>query len=204
MHTGSQKATESSPPTRLGTFRHAVRNGMLSAPIMLTLGACSDDRAEQHANGRAEQARQTIVVQVPAATWPQPPTPQYITPPLQRQAPVSASGNPWAVQTQPREYGQYRSQQWGQPQPRQPRYVQPPAGPQYRPLEPEPTAGTPQAPVAPQPIQGYRTVAPYDRLSGSSFGTPSYPYGGAYPGYYGPGPYGAPGAVYVPRWPGYW
>jgi hypothetical protein len=137
--------------------------------------------------------------------------PQYAAPPQpgygyapapvqQPQAPAPADNNPWAVQKQPPGgYGQYRSQQWGQPQPRQPQYVQPSTGLQYRPLEPESTA--PQAPAVQQSTPGYQPVAPYDRITGSSFNRP-YPYGGAYPGYYGQGMYGMPGGGYAPGWPG--
>jgi len=138
----------------------------------------------------------------------------YVLPPVpQQKIPEPANSNPWAVRTRPRDSGQYSSQQWGQPQPRQPQYVQPQQhlrqpspGPQYRPLEPEQAAAAPRAPVVQQPVQGYRPMAPYDRLSGSSFGTPAYPYGGGgyqgNPGYYGSGAYGMPGGGYAPYWPG--
>jgi hypothetical protein len=144
-------------------------------------------------------------------TAPQQPGYGY-APPVQQQpqAPVPAENNPWAVRSQPRSYGQYRSQDWGQPQPRQPQYMQPSTSSQYRPLESESTPSTTRAPVVQQPAQVYRPMAPYDRLSGSSFGAPGYPYSGAYPGYYGSGVYGVPGGgVYGPvmpgyGWPGYW
>jgi hypothetical protein len=126
----------------------------------------------------------------------------------QPRAPLGDGGNPWAVQSQPYSYGQSGYQQWGQqqlqrPQPQQQYYAPPPVGSQYRPLESEQVQQAPQPQPAP-PVQGYYPAAPYDRLSGSSFGTPAYSYGGAYggayPGYYGTGVYGAPGGVYSPGW----
>ena len=101
---------------------------------------------------------------------------------------------------------QYVQPQYGQPQYGQPQYGQPQYGqPQYRPLEPETAVETPRAPAVQQPVQSYQPVAPYNRLSGSSFGTPGYPYGGgAYPGSYGSGLYGAPAGIYAPAWPGHW
>lgn len=141
---------------------------------------------------------------------------------VQPQAPVTDGGNPWSVQT-PRSYGygQSGTAQWGrtQQQPAPQYYTAPPsAGTRYRPLEEDNSARTASRPVAPpQPqVQGYLPAAPYDRLSGSSFGEgsrPGYPYGGAYPGYYGPGAYGGtygvPVSPYTPGypgvgWPGVW
>jgi hypothetical protein len=128
----------------------------------------------------------------------------------QPQAPVGAGGNPWAVQqSQPSSYGQPAYQQWGQQQPQRPQqqqqyYAPPPVGSRYRPLESENVQQAAPQPQPAPPVQSYYPAAPYDRLSGSSFGTPAYPYGGAYggayPGYYGPGVYGAPGGVYSPGW----
>lgn len=214
MSTDSQQPASRPAPAGFWKPRHAVIGlGALAVLVMLMMRACGDDEPQRHSD-QADKPRQAIIVQIPASQWPaqQPPPPQPTAPPqtgygyapAQRpQPPVSTEGNPWAVQTRPQNYERYRSEQWGQPQPKPPRYVQPSTGAQYRPLEQESTARAPQAPVVQQPIQGYRPIAPYDRLSGSSFGPPSYPYGGAYPGYYAPGMYGAPGGgAYTPGWPG--
>lgn len=141
--------------------------------------------------------------------------PQVAPQVLQPSQPAAPSSNPWSTRTQPHSYGSYQSQHWGQPQRnRQQSYVQQPVtSQQYRPLE-QPQAAAPAPapaarPVAPQP-QVYYPAAPYDSLSGSSFGNRVYPYGGAYPGQYGTGAYGVPGGVYTPGvvpglgWPGYY
>lgn len=208
MPTDSQKAAGLSAPSRFGTLNRALHVGVISVAIMLMLSACSDDRPASHGENQAGKPGQGIMLQSAAGRAQQPLSPQYVAPapPPQPPAAAPAKANPWAVQTQPREYRQYRSRQWGQAQPPQPQYVQPPSGPQYRPLEPQTSAPTRRAPVIEQPRQGYRPVAPYDRLSGSSFGTPGYysPYGGASAGYYQPWVYIAPGPMYAPQWPGYW
>jgi len=213
MTTNSSQQTTGTPaPEGFWKIRHAVIGlGALTVVVLLLMRACGDDESEIHADRQADKPRQAIVVQIPASQWPAPPAPQppSAPPPAQRpQAAVPpANSNPWAVQTRPRSYGNAGYQQWGRTPLRQPDYVQPSQGLQYRPLESESAAGAtrqPQAPVVQQPVPGYRPMAPYDRLSGSSFGTPSYPYGGAYPGYYGPGMYGVPGGGYAPVWPGYW
>jgi len=172
--------------------------GVLAALVMLMLNACSDGEPEIYVERQVDRQPQTIVVRIPAAQVPvQSAPPQYIVPRVQQSfAPAPDDSNPWAVRTGPQNYGQYRSQQWGPPEPRRPQYMQPSTGSQYRPLDTESKAGTSRAPVAQQPMQGYWPLAPYDRLSGSSFGASGYPYGGAYPGYYGD-----PGRVYAPGWP---
>ncbi len=220
MSSDSQQTTRAPAPAGFWKVRHAVIGlGVLAAVILLMVRGCGDEEPEQQANSGTDKPRQAIVVQIPASQWPapqqalqQPPAPPqpgygYVQPQVvapQPQAPVSNGSNPWAVPTRPRSsYGQYGTQQqWGQPQRRQPQYAQPSTGSQYRPLEPETTTQAPSAPAVQQPVPVYRPMAPYDRLSGSSFGTPGYPYGGAYPGYYGQGVYGAPGGVYGPGWPG--
>jgi hypothetical protein len=97
--------------------------------------------------------------------------------------------------------------QWGQPQRRQPVYQQYPGGGQYRPLDGNESRS--QSAASPPP-QARWSVAPYDRLGGSSFGsgdatraTPAAPvYGGGYPGYPGSyGAYGYPGTGAL-GWPG--
>ncbi len=137
--------------------------------------------------------------------------PQVAPQVLQPSQPAVPSSNPWSTRTQPQSYGNYQSQHWGQSQRnRQQSYVQQPGtSQQYRPLE-QPQAAAPAArPVAPQPQVVY-PAAPYDSLSGSSFGNRVYPYGGAYPGQYGAGAYGVPGGIYAPGvapglgWPGYY
>lgn len=230
MSTDAQLVPSSPLPVGFWKSHRAMIGGVLAILIMLMMSACSDDEAEQHVDSEDDKQPQGDVVQRPVSKLPvqqmsqqysEPPRLGYVyvLPPVQQPTiPEPADGNPWAVQTPPRDYGQYRSQQWGQqPQPRQPQYVQPryvqpqqqqrqpSSGWQYRPLEPEQAVAAPQvqAPaVHQQPVQSYRPMAPYDRLSGSSFGAPGYPYGGAYPGYYGPGTYGAPGGGYAPHWPG--
>lgn len=222
------------PPAGFWKIRHlAIVLGVLVLLVMLMLRGCGSDDAGEEIAGKEGMPRQAIVVQIPASQWPpvQQQVPVQPAPPqqpgygympqqaVQPQAPVADGGNPWAVQA-PRSY-EYRpsagAQQWGQTQQRpSPQYVPPAAGARYRPLEEDnnSTRAAPR-PAAP-PVQGYRPPAPYDRLSGSSFGESGqaypYPYGGAYPGsYYG---YGVPGATnpYMPGypvvpgagWPGVW
>jgi hypothetical protein len=227
------------PPAGFWKVRHLVIGlAAVVVIVMLMLRACGSEdtgQKEEQAAAKKDMPRQGVVVQIPATQWPsqqvpmqvQPQAPQqpgygYIAPPpqpLQPQAPVAEGSNPWSVQT-PRsyDYRQSGTPQWGrtQQQPAPQYYVAPPsAGARYRPLEEDSSARTAPPPVAPQPqpqVQGYRPVAPYDRLSGSSFGDGSqqaYPYGGAYPGYYGPGAYGVPVSPYAPiypgvGWPGVW
>jgi len=178
-----------------------VLKGVLPTLVLLMMSACSDEPAQQQSEQRPDKPPQAIVVQIPVAQLPpQVVQPQYLAPPQQQGRAVETdSSNPWAVRSQPKHTGQYRTQQWGQPQPPQPQYTQPATGSRYRPLETEQPAERSRVPAVQQPVPVYRPVAPYDRLSGSSFGTPAYPaYGrGVYPGYY-PGP----GGVYAPPWPG--
>ncbi|TCK18531.1 hypothetical protein DFR30_1809 [Thiogranum longum] len=200
MSTDSQQVGGFALPEGARKNRHTLKC-VITTLVILAMSACSNDEPRQKVEQRPEKPPQAIVVQIPAAQLPLPVVqPQYITPPQPRPQPVETdSSNPWAVKTQPERYGQYRTQQWGQPEPPRPQYTQPATGSRYRPLDPVPAA-QPRAPVAQQAVPLYRPVAPYDRLSGSSFGTPAYPpYGGrGYPGYYP----AAPGGAYAPAWPG--
>lgn len=178
---------------------YRVTGCVLAVLVMLMVIGCSNDKPKQKIDRQAVPPRQTIIVQIPASQWPsqrQPVTPSQVQHPWPA---VSDRSNPWAVPTQPRSHEQHRSRQWGQPQPERPQYVQPSSGSRYRPLEPQATG---RAPAVLDSRQTYRPVAPYDRLSGSSFGAPAYPYAGTYPGYYGAGVYAMPGPVYAPGWPG--
>jgi hypothetical protein len=131
---------------------------------------------------------------------------------LQPAPPAAPSSNPWSTRTQSQNYGSYQPQHWGEPNRSRPQsYTQSPAAStQYRPLEQPQAVAPAPAPARPAPQPQYYPVAPYDSLSGSSFGTPAYPYGGVYPGQYGAGMYGVPGGVYAPGgvpgigWPGYY
>jgi hypothetical protein len=127
--------------------------------------------------------------------------------------------NPWAVRRQQPLYGgasQYAQPQtprWGQPAQQRPVYPQPGVS-RFRPLdENQSTAPRQSAPATGSTVP--RAVAPYDRLSGSSYGAntnaqATWPPGGSYPGYYGTMPYGGvpggypgsvyPGAVYPGGW----
>lgn len=120
----------------------------------------------------------------------------------QRQLPATDPGNPWAVQQPAYSYGAQRApqaQQWGQSRSQPPVYSQPPGSGQYRPLD-EKSRRSQQSSSTPSAV---RPAAPYDRRAGSSFGGngggASYPYSGAYPGYYGGTPYGVP--AYGGGWP---
>lgn len=128
-----------------------------------------------------------------------------------------AANNPWTMQQQAPAYGyggQYlpvqpqqgmqQAPQWGRPQREQPVYTQPPGTLQYRPLDEQSSAAQQSRPAQPV-VRGGWPSAPYDHLSGSSFGaTPGgwsgYPYSGGYPGYYGGVPYALPGGY--TGWPG--
>ena len=237
MSIDAQLVASSPSPVGFWKSHHAMIGGVLAILVLLMMSACSDDEAEQHVDNQVDKQPQADIVQTPASKLPvqqmyqqysEPPRLGYVyvlPPAPQQKIPEPANSNPWAVQTRPRNYGQSSFRQWDQPQARQPQYVQPQQhrqpspGSQYRPLEPEQATAAPRAPVAQQPAPGYRPVAPYDRISGSSFGTPAYPYGGGgypgypgYQGYYGSGVYGMPGGGYAPHWPagsgmgwpGYW
>lgn len=209
------------PPAPAGFWKlHHVVIGLVVLVVMVMLvRACGSDEPEaQSSVDDTEQPRQAIVVQIPTSQLPlqqsvNPPaglqSPQQgygYAPPAAPAPPPAASSNPWSTRAQPHSYGSHQSQQWGQTQQSRPQSYSrlPGSGAQYRPLE-QPQTVVPVRP-APQP-QVYYPAAPYDSLTGSSFGTPVYPYGGgAYPGYYGqPGMYGMPGGVYGPGmgWPGY-
>ena len=121
----------------------------------------------------------------------------------QRQLPATDPGNPWAVQQPTYSYGAQRApqaQQWGQSRSQPPVYSQPPGSGQYRPLD-EKSHRSQQS--SSSTTSAVRPAAPYDRRAGSSFGGneggASYPYSGAYPGYYGGTPYGVP--AYGGGWP---
>ena len=140
-------------------------------------------------------------------------------PQQQPQLPAADRGNPWAVQQPAYSYGSQpvpQRRQWGQARRPPPvDYSQPSAGSQYRPLDEKPHTAQKRR-ATPPPATGQPT-APYDRLSGSSFGdnTTSYPHAGSSPGYYGGTPYGVPaygggwpagGGLGYPGagWPGHW
>ncbi len=189
--------------TELQCYR--VTGSVLAVLVMLVLSGCSDDKPKQQVDHQAPAPPRTIVVQIPASQWPSRQTQSPVTPPPVQQAwPATTDGsNPWAVPARPRSHGQdqHSVRSWGQPRPElPPQYVQPPPANRYRPLEPQASGNAADR----QPTPRYRPVAPYDRLSGSSFDsnrqTPLY--GGAYPGYYGASPYAMPGPVYGPGWPG--
>ena len=199
MSTDSQQVDGVALPEGARISHNALKSA-ITALVILTVSACSDEEPQQQIEQRQEKSPQAIVVQIPAAQMPYPVAqPGYMAPQRPRPEPVETdSGNPWAVKSQPGSYGQYRTRQWGQPQPPEPQYTQPDTGSRYRPLHPEPES-RPVAPAVRQQVPVYQPVAPYDRLYGSSFGPPSYPGygGGAYPGYYP-----MPGGMYVPPWPG--
>lgn len=197
----------------------AIGLGVVVLTIVLMVRGCGDDMADKQLESEQARPRQSIAVQIPTSQWPsaqqaspqQPPGYGYVPQqPVQRQPvlPSNDGGNPWAVQSQPRTYGQPGYQQWGQepPQGAQTQHDYTPVGPRFRPLESDTEQQIPPPVSAPPPVPRYYPVAPYDRPSGSSFGTPAYPYGGgyggAYPGYYGPDAYGAPGDFYLPGWGG--
>lgn len=206
---------------------------MVVLTMVLMVRGCGDDMADKQSRSEPAGPRQSIAVQAPASRWPsapqtspqQPPGYGYLSQQPRQRQPVyfgNDGGNPWAVQSQPRAYGRSGYQQWGQtpPQGVQTPHDYTPVGPRFRPLESDTEQQVPPPVPAPPPAQRYYPVAPYDRLSGSSFGTPTYPYGGgysgfgtptypygggyggSYPGYYGPDAYGAPGGFYVPGWGG--
>jgi hypothetical protein len=210
------------PATGFWKLRHLAIGLGVVLLVVLMLRACGSDEEKQQARHDDNMPRQAIVVQIPSSQWPaqpapvQPPAPQqpgygYIPQPMAQppQPSVADGSNPWAVQQAPRgyDYGQSGNAQWGQPQPQrapQYQYVPPPVSSRYRPLGEDNSTRIEPRP-APPPVQNYRPAAPYDRLSGSSFGEgqPGYPYyGGAYPGYYGQGAYGVPASPYVPVYPG--
>jgi len=178
-------------------------------------GGDADDETVVKSESGEQIPRQAIVVQIPASQWPAQAVPggqQFYQPPVyvqpQPALPTADPDNPWAVQKQPAyNYGnqsaprQSQAPGWGQQQPQRPQYAQPPGTGQYRPLEEKPRTAreSRSVPAVPAPVW---PAAPYDRISGSSFGANgANPYGGAYPGYYGAAPYGSPGG-YGGRWPG--
>lgn len=219
------------PPAGFWKLHHLVIGLVVLVVLVMMMRGCGSDEDESEAvsSVKNEQPRQAIVVQVPSSQLaPQQSVdpradlrsqqqygyaPQVAPQVLQPAPPAAPSSNPWSTRTQP-GYGSPQPQQWGQPQRRQPQSYtqQPAASSQYRPLEqPQVVAPAPvPVPVRPAPQPQYYPVAPYDSLSGSSFGTPVYPYGGGYPGQYAPGMYGVPGGVYAPGgvpgigWPGYY
>lgn len=178
-------------------------------------GGDADDETVVKSESGEQTPRQAIVVQIPAAQWPAQVAPggqQFYQPPVsqpQPAAPVADPGNPWAVRQQPAfNYGnrnaprQSQVQGWGRQQPQRPQYSQPPGTSQYRPLDEQPRKARETRSVVPTVPAPVWPAAPYDRLSGSSFGANgANPYAGAYPGYYGAAPYAGPGG-YGARWPG--
>jgi len=220
------------PPAGFWKLHHLVIGLAVLIVLVMMVRGCSGDDEESGATSSddsEQQPRQAIVVQIPASQLPQQQSlspgadlrsqqrgygyaPQ-VAPQVVPAPPPPASSNPWSTRSHSQSYGSQQSQTWGQPQRnRSQSYTQVPgASSQYRPLE-EPQAAPAPVPVprpAPQP-QTYYPVAPYDSLSGSSFGTQPYPYRGVYPGQYGGGVYGVPGGVYAPGavpgigWPGYY
>ncbi len=188
--------------------------------VVRSCGSESGDEGVDAGDGDAIP-RQTVVVEIPATQWQgqrspvvqqaYPVAPAYpaqqpvygypAQPPVQQQPAYQVDpGNPWAVQRQQPLYGgsfQPAPQQapgWGQPQPQRPAYPQNQGGSQFRPLDESRAATREQR--APVPASSMpRAVAPYDRLSGSSYGENggaqgAWPYAGTYPGYYGGTPYG--------------
>ncbi|GEM_PF-2071061 len=196
--------------------RHAVSGLGVILLLVLAVRSCGGDEDETTAKSKAgeDTPRQAIVVQIPASQWPVPPAPRgqaLSQPPVYGQpqpaAPTVDPENPWAVQRRPAYgYGNRNVQQpsqstgWGQQRLQRPQYSQPPGTGQYRPLDDQADRARQNRTVAPAPAP-VRPVAPYDRLSGSSFGSGGVnPYAGAYPGYYGAAPYMGPGAY--GGWPG--
>ena len=219
------------PPAGFWKLHHLVIGLVVLVVLVMMMRGCGSDEDESEAvsSVEKEQPRQAIVVQVPASQLPQQQpvdpqadlrsqqhygyAPQVAPQVLQPATPAAPSSNPWSTRTNPQSYGSPQPQHWGQPQRSQPQsYRQrPAASSQYRPLEQPQVAAPAPVPVRPAPQQQlYYPAAPYDSLSGSSFGRPAYPYGGAYPGQYGAGAYGVPGGVYAPGgvpgigWPGYY
>ena len=202
--------TSTPPPAGFWKPRHALIGAGVLLLLVMGVRSCGDDAGEDTAvkdNVADNAPRQAIVVQIPASRWPEQglpaAPPSYQAPVIQaRPAMPSDPDNPWAVPQAPRAATtQQPAAQWGQPQRRpEPVYVQPPGSARYRPLDSRRReAPQPAAPAV--PVQRW-PAAPYDRLSGSSFGNAAggYPYPGSAPGYYGAAPYGAPG-VYGGGWP---
>ena len=219
------------PPAGFWKLHHLVIGLVVLVVLVMMMRGCGSDEDESEAvsSVEKEQPRQAIVVQIPASQLPPQQSvdpradlrsqqqygyaPQVAPQVLQPATPAAPSSNPWSTRTSPQSYGSPQPRHWDQPQRSQPQsYTQrPAASPQYRPLEQPQVAAPAPVPVRPAPQQRlYYPAAPYDSLSGSSFGTPAYPYGGAYPGQYGAGAYGVPGGVYAPGgvpgigWPGYY
>ncbi len=196
------------PPAGFWKLHHLVIGLVVLVVLVMMMRGCGSDEDESEAVSSVEneQPRQAIVVQIPASQLPpqqsvDPRTdlrsqqqhygyaPQVAPQVLQPAPPAAPSSNPWSTRTHPQSYGSAQPQHWGQPQRSRPQtYAQPPAASsQYRPLEQPQVAAPAPVPVRPAPQTQYYPVAPYDSLSGSSFGAPAYPYGGAYPGQYGAG-----------------
>lgn len=220
------------PPAGFWKLHHLVIGLVVLVVLVMMMRACGSDDEEpamKSSDDSEQQPRQAIVVQIPASQLPQQPTlnpgadlrsrrqgygyaPQVAPQVVPPAPPPAPSTNPWSTRqrTHSQSYGSSQGQAWGQPQRNRPQsYTQTPAtGSQYRPLD-QPQAVAPAPRPAPR-TQTYYPVAPYDSLSGSSFGTQPYPYGGVYPGQYGAGAYGVPGGVYAPGaapglgWPGYY
>jgi len=199
-------------------LRHAAIGLGVLVLVIFAVRSCGGD-ADNETVVKSESGekipRHAIAVRIPATQSParvapggqqsyQPPV--YVQPPPG--LPATDPDNPWAVQQQPAyNYGKQNAPRqskmpgWGQRQPQRPLYSQPPGTGRYRPLEEKQRTARERrrVPVAPAPVW---PVAPYDRLSGSSFGANgASPYAGTYPGYYGAAPYVGPGG-YGDRWPG--
>ena len=222
-------------------LHHAAIGVAILLLMVFVVRSCGGESEDERADAGVDDAipRQAIVVEIPAAQWQgqrapvvqptYPPAPAYpaqqpqygypAQPPVPQQPVYQVDpGNPWAVQRRQPAYGagaqpmQQQAPRWGQPSRQGPAYAQPGIS-QFRPLDDGRSATQQRAttpPAAP------RSAAPYDRLSGSSYGANSnaqgsWPYAGAYPGYspYGgaPGGYPAvvpgtlyPGAVYPGGW----
>ena len=216
-------------------LHHAAIGIAILLLMIFVVRSCGGESEDERIDAEVDDAipRQTIVVEVPATQWqrqPAPVTQQAYPPPApvypaqqpQYRYPVQPPAppqpvyqvdpeNPWAVRRRQPAYGggsqpmQQQAPRWGQPSRQGPAYPQPGIS-QFRPLDDNRSTAYEQRPATPA---APRPAAPYDRLSGSSYGANrneqgSWPYTGAYQGYspYGVAPGGYPAVVPGTVYPG--